>query len=917
MRALITGDWQAAWSNLRNCNAILDQVLSVCKSHKVTTVLHLGDLKHHYSPVDVRVVNFGVRFVTTLRSAGITPFILLGNHDRVSMSVKSDNWFPALKAAGAITIGRPTYFHEHRLAAVPYVQDYRIARRWFRRIAAEAVEAKRKPVLLFHHEVAGSMLNVTAKAETRLRLSDLRPETYQWCFGGHIHLFQRLADNVYYVGSPFAHDWGEANQQKGLVVIDGADMQFIPGCIPGMYDPSLPNFKQSRPASWEGASVRVNVVCDKDHTTNYQSVVAKAKDAAEVTYKGAEITVVPQFIDHVDEEAIKHDGTDESIISGYVSRTCPPWIAQTRRAFLTKRLLRMLAAQGALRTNTVAIKFIAAEAEQFLSFKKVRLRYRPGITVITGRNDDWPGRNNGAGKTSLLQLPAVALFGSTLKGQANDRWATRSSTGRAFVRLKFRIGKRSCTIVRQRRPGKLAFDIEGKDQSVGIGIRGTQQAIQDATGLTWETLRNAVYIDQAEVSLLLRGTDKERKALFAKFLNLERFERARSAAAAQLSAAKQTAHDLRFEVLSCRQRVAELRTTLRDMDAVDVPKAKADLRKALHKAERTLRTQRSAVKLGAKVQAAFNREADMRTKIRGLEVECDHTTADLEKVRKLSSRGQVCPTCRQPIKGIAISQAALAKRIEAVAELKAELETFKERRVALLARAERLEARHAAKTAAQEHEARASASLLAKAEATYQHAQEQQVQQDKLSRRLGSAKAALHTSKEQHAVAVKRCNVLEYIVQSFGKDGIPAYLSAGLCPALNRAAAKYSELFAGNEIQVRFLTSGADIDVSVVNVHGGEAVEDQSQGETRLAGLITGFALREVINPCNMLILDEPSESLDAVNAKAFAEGLCKVADQLGTVLLTSHNPWILGELGNQNKLAIRKSNGVSRIIGE
>lgn len=915
MRALITGDWQAAWANLRNCNAILDQTIALCKEHKLKTVLHLGDLKHHYSPVDVRVINFGVRFVTVLRSAGITPFILLGNHDRVSMSVKSDNWFPALKAAGAITIGRSTYFPEYGLAAVPYVQDYRLARRWFRRVAAEAAEAKRKPVLLFHHEVAGSMLNVTAKAETKLRLSDLRPETYQWCFGGHIHLFQRLADNAYYVGSPFAHDWGEANQQKGLVVLDGSDIQFVPGCIPGMYDPSLPNFKQSRPVSWEGASVRVNVVCDKDSTTNYQSVVAKAKVAAEAKYKGAEITIVPQFIDHVDEEAIKHDGTDESIISGYVSRTCPQWL-KAKQASVTKRLLRMLAAQGALRTNTVPIKFIAAEAEKFLSFRKVRLRYRPGITVITGRNKDWPGRNNGAGKTSLLQLPAVALFGSTLKGQASDRWTTRGSSGCAFVRLKFRIGKRLCSITRQRRPGKLAFDIEGKDQSVGIGIRGTQQAIQDATGLTWETLRNAVYIDQAEVSLLLRGTDKERKALFSKFLNLERFERARAAAAVQLSDAKQSAHDLRFEVLSCRQRVSELRRTLKDMEAVDVSKAKATMRAALRNAERTLKIQKALAEVSSRAHAAYDQEADLRTTIRGLEVEHSHAVAELDKLRKLSTRGQVCPTCKRPIKGIAVSQATLAKHTTTVSELASRLDTLRVKRGALLAKAERLDAKYTFKNVMQERKATEASKALAKAEAAYQHAQEQKAMQDKLLHRLGAARVTLRDSKEQHAAAVKRCNVLEYVVQSFGKDGIPAYLSAGLCPALNRAAVKYSELFSGNEIQVRFLTSGADIDVSVVNVHGGEAIEDQSQGETRLAGLITGFALREVINPCNMLILDEPSESLDAVNAKAFAEGLRKVAGKLGTVLLTSHNPWILGELGNQNKIEIRKSNGVSRIIG-
>lgn len=107
-----------------------------------------------------------------------------------------------------------------------------------------------------------------------------------------------------------------------------------------------------------------------------------------------------------------------------------------------------------------------------------------------------------------------------------------------------------------------------------------------------------------------------------------------------------------------------------------------------------------------------------------------------------------------------------------------------------------------------------------------------------------------------------------------------------------------------------------EFEVEVINAHGGQTMRNQSTGEKKMAAIIASFALRSIAPPCNLLVLDEPGDGLDAVNAKAFAVGLKKLRGELGTVLLTSHNPVVVGELSGENCIQIEKHGGVSSLVG-
>lgn len=924
MRAIVTSDWQASWSNLDKCEIALQELLQQCSNNSISLVVHAGDFKHHYSPVDVRVINFGVHFVRTLRDRMIAVVILLGNHDRVSMSATSDNWFPALRAAGAVTIDKPTYLKDYDIAAVPFMASIDEAKSAFKSLAKKA---KQTTTLLFHNEISGCKLNVASHSKDEsLKLPDLCPSSYAICLGGHIHLRQRVKGNCYYVGSPFAQDWSEANQRKGNMLVDDSKVTFLETAIPGMYDPSLPGFEKASPASWKGARVRVHAAFDKSASVAYQPFINKVCTAATKRYPGADITVVPEFLDSDTAVQVEAGNTDASTIAAYVNKTYTG--STSDKAKISTYLTSKLSKFGAWSLDSRTIKFISASAENFLCFEKVKLAYKPGITVVTGVNKDWIGRNNGSGKTSLMQIPVAAIAGETFKKQKAQALVRRNSDkkSKSFVSLRFRSAdNKLCEVVRSRRPRFLQFIVDGKDQSIGIGSVGTQEEIQRVSGLSLETIKNSMYIDQGAISAVLSGSDTERKNIFSKFLGLERYELARKECVEVLSKIKKKIAEAEEDVRSLKSSISTTRETIKDfVGEVSVAELKQKVKAAknkLVKCERKLKAF-SDTSLQSSLSKQEEHEADLckelvelrmkRSEYAGL---INSNLAAIDKILKYNKL-KTCPVCKQRVNNrmLKIETSTLHKAVIALQES----DTTIARKSAGL-----LEKLHILREAIADTKSDMSSRTreVAFLEASYISLEKDL--SNAIARRAVKAKyvAKLKHSKKQLERMETYLHTLhedvageQYCIKALSRDGVPAFIVANIVPKLNAASKRYAKLFSENEIQVLFRSESGDIDVEVLNLHGGESLKDQSAGETRIAGIITSFAVRDVINPSNLLVLDEPGESLDEINAKVFAEGLREASKELGCVLITTHNPFILGELRGERLIEVVKRNGVSTI---
>lgn len=938
MRALFTGDLQAEWAVLDECSSCWDEILDICAKHRLQFIVICGDLKRNYNPVDVRVIKWWLKAIEKARRKDLRVIIINGNHDRVGMHSDAKNWLPILQKAGAETYDHPDtiYTPGGSLFLLPFNSSVKQLRKQARKLAAKA---HKNDILVFHADIQGSKFNqLGEKSNAIFGPEELNPGSYRACIGGHIHLHQKIGKNIWYTGSPFATDWGEANQRKGYIVVTGStgtnDIRFVPTRLPGWYDESWPGF--TKPRSWHGTHVRIHVDCES--TSNYEKHLEKCRISAEHKYPGAILHIVPEFPKQLAAVETIETGTDEGKIRSYVRKSIPTALSgreQQIAAYLNYRL-RQVGGIG-LRTGT-NLEFLYAKGKNFLSFEKTYCDYRQqGVVVVQGNNTDTGGgRSNGSGKTNYLQLIPVAGFGTTFKGQKHDKWANRHrATESAYVKLVFRDAKkRKITIDRRRRPGKLRLTIDGNDESSGMRANakdGTQGQIEKVMGFTRETLANAVYIDESLSKAFLNpNAQKARMDLLNRFQNLERFEQAlklvkadKSRHTGLLAEAEVWHESLKSRIADCRKSLERAeRTFTGQLKEVkfkwQAAQTSADTHHKKYKIGKA-ETDEDRKRLKKKIEVLHEKESAQQRKLYALE----HRKREIEDWLLCGNnlhKNAICPTCGQKLdhkhlqKEIKKHQKELADILGKITILKQRSEDSKQ--------ADLLEGKYDAlgirlQQIKQnwencEHEAlyfgEQYSKLKSKTSAEKQNVLHYRQKLRKLKWRVLVTKRYLKTLESD-------TSRYDYCEQAFSREGIPAYLNALLVPTLDKAAAYYSKLFFENAVIVKFDAIENEIIPRVINATGGEDLEAQSKGERAMAGLITSFAVREIAPVCNLLILDEPGDGLDPVNARQFARALSQLKKKFGTILLTTYNPDILSELAEERSITIRKEHGgISRV---
>ena len=921
---LFTSDWQLSNSNLPRMDQVVKEIFTIRKKYPFNHLINLGDVKHAMSPpIDVRVINWTIEMITNFSNAGIDSIFLQGNHDRIALNDGAADWFPALERFGSTVYSSSGSFNLSGITfyMIPFFRKDEDFRRAVFGASEEAQGLKNRAVLCFHQTVQGASLRVgtqTADGPDDSKVDDLSPGIFHACIGGHIHKPQILKGKlgeIHYVGSPICHDWGEVNQRKGYLLMDRrGKLTRINSKLPGWVDPDLPDFPKKR-SSWTGIDFRCRVpVSGKNSSTE----LATARARLEHKYPGAVLHILPEVIAEgaaalIDPES----GHDEAVVQ-YVKDTAPPNFLQEK---VVRYLNAKIEAAGGSSRNVRGIEFQSAVAENVLSFESVTADFsQKGITVVSGENLDWD-ESNGSGKTNFLQLLAIALFGRTRKGQKADAWVRDTvPKAKAFVSLELILPDgREMRILRQRNPVKLEVTV-GDDVTTGAGA---QRDIETLTGLTWDLLTSVIYLDQSEGNTLVDGTDGERKALIFQVLQLEKYETARKLVKADLSKAEARESTAHLNRDHAAQRVEEFDDLIELASDgkinVNVVKAElASLKKKLrgNTSKKGIVSQKyadadeAAEKLQPKRDTAMNAHASAVA-----------TAAAAEKVLRLAeSLKATCSKCGQDVPAV--------YRVTRVSEMTRELASAKRKSVSLSLAFRKLEEaiekyRKKAEEAGEELDdlqdaARSYDRGIATNDQLLLRGQEQQKRLQDLRKKRATAKMNVAEWKAIHDKTSKSRVVFQYCVRALSKSGIPAYLTANLCPRLSAAALTYSELFADGAIQVEFvIDERQDLDVQVTNLHGGAGLLAQSRGEASVVSLIVGFALRDVITPANILIADEPGDGLDERRARLFSQGLQEIESRFGALWVTTHNRTILEALSDARQIKIIKEGKVSTVCKE
>jgi len=295
------------YNRLQDCLQVLKWVFAQAKERGCSNIFFLGDLFHERSKIDI--LNYLRAFEEFLRFSVESPdmhlYLLVGNHDmyhKERWDVNSVKPFTAITNVTIVEKPQTLNIDGVNIDFVPHTEH-----------PIKELEALKKgrdksdlKLLLGHMAVHGATLNVLygTKSDVIVEYDDhmetISPDVFDdWDMTllGHYHGAQNLNDKVEYVGSPLQLSFGEAFQDKHIMVLDLKTFEkeyivnefspkhyILPVSQIGDYDLNN-NFVRvviEDLGGTELVDIRKHIESKKAATIDFKSFDKKKEDAAEI-----------------------------------------------------------------------------------------------------------------------------------------------------------------------------------------------------------------------------------------------------------------------------------------------------------------------------------------------------------------------------------------------------------------------------------------------------------------------------------------------------------------------------------------------------------------------------------------------------------------------------------------------------------
>lgn len=215
-KMLVIGDTHIKPSNLETNNKLFDLILEECRSRSIKDVVLLGDIYDTKAIIRSEAQNF---LISRLRQMSFINFhILVGNHDYENLECMAHALTPLSLLPNVTLYDTPKYCGELRSFFIPYIHHSAD----FLRVVGSLPSGCQR--VFCHQGISGFDLGGGVLDQHGVNPDDL-PKAVQFIVG-HYHKYQSK-DNVMYLGTPFSHSYGEANQLKRLLLIDGDNQEMV------------------------------------------------------------------------------------------------------------------------------------------------------------------------------------------------------------------------------------------------------------------------------------------------------------------------------------------------------------------------------------------------------------------------------------------------------------------------------------------------------------------------------------------------------------------------------------------------------------------------------------------------------------------------------------------------------------------
>ena len=217
IKVLTVGDPHFKVNNVPESNDMTNKLVKVAKHVNPKIIVLLGDILHTHEKIHVTPLMGAEKLVRQMSQIAPT-FVLIGNHDRPNNStyMTDDHAFNAMKQWPNTYIVDDkvldTNIGGHRFLFVPYVFPS-----LFMSTLTHEEKGVKDPLvgtsaIFCHQEFLGAKMGaIESRAGDKWNVND------PLIISGHIHDYDRLQDNLIYVGTPMQHAWGD-NYNKTISV---------------------------------------------------------------------------------------------------------------------------------------------------------------------------------------------------------------------------------------------------------------------------------------------------------------------------------------------------------------------------------------------------------------------------------------------------------------------------------------------------------------------------------------------------------------------------------------------------------------------------------------------------------------------------------------------------------------------------
>ena len=206
-RLLVIGDPHFKKNNIPLMCNMGKKIASIIDTNELSGVVVLGDVLDKHENVNSNVLSTAVEFLSMIKSK-TKLYLIIGNHDRINNSDFMSNIHPftALKSwentvvvdtTKKVIIGGATFIF------VPYVFPGR-----FHEAVTACGDFRDATAIFAHQEFYGCKMGAI-----KSRDGDSWEKDNPLVITGHIHDYQKLQNNIIYVGTPVQHSFGDRGRK--------------------------------------------------------------------------------------------------------------------------------------------------------------------------------------------------------------------------------------------------------------------------------------------------------------------------------------------------------------------------------------------------------------------------------------------------------------------------------------------------------------------------------------------------------------------------------------------------------------------------------------------------------------------------------------------------------------------------------